>query len=141
MTRIVIGRLVAGVLALLAFHTAPALAAAPHDWDGDGFIADDCMPLDAAGHPGAPDLPDLAFRDTNCDGIDGNKATAVWVGPNGADAAAGTLAEPLRTVQAALLRSTQVYVIAGTYTEHVVLFDGANVYGGYAADGKRARTN
>jgi hypothetical protein len=64
--------------ALLSFvAAAPARAATPRDWDGDGVIAGDCAPLDAAIHPGAPDAPDLSFADTDCDGIDGDAAGAV----------------------------------------------------------------
>src|SRR3954471_5668275 len=88
--------------ALSFLAAAPAVAATPRDWDGDGVIAGDCAPLDSAIHPGAVDAPDLGFVDSNCDGIDGDAAGAVWVSPTGDDAAAGTLRAPLATIQAAV---------------------------------------
>ena len=51
----------------------------PLDRDGDGALdAVDCGPADPAIKPGAPDLPDLAFVDSNCDGIDGTEADAIF---------------------------------------------------------------
>jgi hypothetical protein len=48
------------------------------DGDRDGVVdSKDCAPLDAAIHPGAADLPDLALVDSDCDGIDGQEAKAV----------------------------------------------------------------
>ena len=47
------------------------------DRDGDGVPdAQDCGPADAAIKPGAADAPDLAFVDSNCDGIDGTETKA-----------------------------------------------------------------
>src|SRR3954468_1051035 len=66
-----------------ALSAAPAFAAT--DWDGDGSTDSDCAPLDPAVHPGAADKPDLAFEDTNCDGIDGDKANAIFVTPTAAN--------------------------------------------------------
>src|SRR5262245_30422496 len=44
------------------------------DKDGDGVADDkDCAPNDKTIRPGAPDRPDLAFVDSNCDGIDGDE--------------------------------------------------------------------
>src|SRR3954447_2389689 len=104
--------------ALSFLAAAPAVAATPRDWDGDGVIAGDCAPLDAAIHPGAPDTPDLGFADTNCDGIDGDAAGAVWVAPSGSDGAAGTLSAPLATIQAAVDKGARaVLVEGGTYKE------------------------
>ena len=48
-------------------------------------------PFDPPCIPGAPDKPDLAFEDTNCDGIDGDLSNAIFVdGGGGLDAAPGT---------------------------------------------------
>src|SRR3954454_19449117 len=129
--------------ALLSFvAAAPARAATPRDWDGDGVIAGDCAPLDAAIHPGAADAPDLSFADTNCDGVDGDAAGAVWVAPSGSDGAAGTLSAPLATIQAAVDKGARaVLVEGGAYTERVGLKAGVSLYGGYAADGSRSRSN
>jgi hypothetical protein len=38
-------------------------------------------PALAACAPGAVDKPDLGFVDSNCDGIDGDKAAALFVAP------------------------------------------------------------
>src|SRR5262249_40685430 len=37
-----------------------------------------------------PDVPDDKYEDTNCDGIDGDKSTAIFVAPTGDDMNAGT---------------------------------------------------
>src|SRR4051794_32632547 len=86
--RMTSARLALGCAMLSLAAAARARGATPRDWDGAGAIAGDCAPLDAAIHPGAPDAPDLGFADTNCDGIDGDAAGAVWVAPTGSDAAA-----------------------------------------------------
>jgi hypothetical protein len=61
------------------------------DVDHDGTADDrDCAPRDPAIQPGAPDLPDLSFVDSNCDGIDGTDKDAVFVSSSGKDANPGT---------------------------------------------------
>src|SRR5919197_6490596 len=76
-------------------------------------------PAFASCTPGAPDRPDLGFVDSNCDGIDGDKANAIFVAPNGNDANDGSFGHPKATVPAAvttgLAASKDVYVAAGTY--------------------------
>src|SRR4051812_31023317 len=80
-----------GLLALaLGMFTASTTGYAVTDYDGDGYTTDDCAPLDPAVHPGAVDRPDLSFEDTNCDGVDGDIAKAVWVAKSGDDGATGT---------------------------------------------------
>jgi Calx-beta domain len=112
---------------------------APIDSDGDGYIADDCAPFDPTINPGAPDAPDLSFVDSNCDGIDGDASHAIFVAPTGADSNPGTEAQPMQTVQAAVNAAApqgdDVYVAAGVYNEGsgLVLQNGVNIYGGYAA--------
>ena len=89
------------------------------DLDGDLTAgAADCAPLDPSVHPGAPDRPDLAFTDTNCDGIDGDIANAVFVSstaPN--DDGSGTMANPKKLITSgiALAAATgkDVYVTGG----------------------------
>jgi len=51
-----------------------------------GYVANalDCDDSNAATYPGAADDPDGAFIDSNCDGIDGDIAKAVFVAPAGA---------------------------------------------------------
>jgi Protein of unknown function (DUF1565) len=111
--------------------------AASLDSDGDGTPdAQDCAPLDPTIHPGAADPPDLAFVDSDCDGIDGQEAKAVFVSPFGSDTNPGTKAKPKRTITAAVLaaRGTGRYVLAaaGSYAG-AVLATGVSVFGGYDA--------
>ena len=84
------------------------------------------------------DLPDAAFLDQNCDGIDGDISRAVFVSPApaGNNANPGTMAAPVETLTHALTLTTagirdQVLVDAGIYTESVTLKDGIGIYGGY----------
>lgn len=118
------------------FFAGPALAATG-DVDGDGTAAGDCAPLNPAIHPGAADPPDLGFVDSNCDGIDGTEADAIFVTLGGDNAATGTRANPMRTVSAAVSAASaagaDVYVAGGTFTEPggVPLADGVGIYGGY----------
>jgi len=121
-------------LALLLCLLAAATASAAPDYDGDGAVANDCQPLDPAVHPSAPDEPDLAFEDTNCDGIDGTESNAVFVAVSGSDAATGTKGNPKRTITNAIATAVpdkDVYIAGGTYTESVQAQDGVSLYGGY----------
>ncbi|HXJ66603.1 MAG TPA: hypothetical protein VNN79_22825, partial [Actinomycetota bacterium] len=117
-------------------------ASAAPDYDGDGFTAGDCEPLDPAVHPGALDDPDLGFEDLDCDGVDGVADEAFFVATTGSDAGAGTKDNPFRTISFAITQAVDanrdVYVEAGTYTEHVALADGVSVFGGYLPGGARA---
>jgi len=93
-----------------------------------------------------PDPPDDSFADTNCDGIDGNAARAIFVSPSGNDNAAGTRTAPKRTVQAGITAATSqrlaVYIAAGTYVGTVTLAAGVSLYGGYnASDWSRGAGN
>jgi len=106
----------------------------------------------------AVDLPDYPnFADTNCDGIDGTIADAIFVDTvTGSDSNNGTMAHPMKTIQAGINTAgsfpaatgfpglhRDVYVSMGTYGEHVAMVDGVSLYGGYnAATGwSRALTN
>lgn len=134
--------LVVGAVAPLA-PTVPASGLAPPraalvaaDPDGDGHVEPaDCGPLDPTVHPDAPDRPDLDFMDSNCDGIDGDAASAVFVSLGGNDAATGSAANPFRTVGKAVsvagAAGKDVYVAGGTYAESVALADEVGIYGGY----------
>jgi hypothetical protein len=95
-------------------------------------------PAIAACHPGAVDKPDLGFVDSNCDGIDGDKADAIFVAPGGSDANDGSFGHPMATVAAAVVAAQaahkDVYVAAGTYDGKVsILGENGNIgiYGGY----------
>jgi hypothetical protein len=118
--------------------TTPATPAAQTtgDADHDGHPDDkDCGPTDASIHPGAPDVPDLAFVDQNCDGIDGTETDAIFVSPNGNDLDPGTKQRPKRQIQAGVATvaaGNRKYVLAaaGTYA-HVTAVSNMQVYGGY----------
>jgi hypothetical protein len=77
----------------------------------------------------------MAFDDTNCDGVDGDLAKAVFVAPTGSDSNSGTLASPKKTINAAIIAasaaSKDVYVDNGTYPESLSLVSGISIYGGY----------
>ena len=105
------------------------------DSDADGFDdAHDCAPTNASIHPGAPDVPDLGFVDSNCDGIDGTEANAVFASPTGSDADPGTKSQPKRQIQAAVLEAANtgkdVFAAAGAF-DRINAETGVAVYGGY----------
>jgi hypothetical protein len=131
-----LGRLLAplGVVAVVLGSAAPATSAT-QDFDRDGAIATDCRPLDPSVFPGAPDAPDLAFEDTNCDGIDGDLAKAVFVSANGSNLGTGSKESPLLTSTAGITRAEaqnkDVYVTGGTYREMVELQRDVRIFGGY----------
>ena len=114
------------------------------DDDGDGYQnAQDCAPGDPAVNPGAADNPDVpAMRDTNCDGIDGNQARAIFVSPVGDDASPGSRTQPKRTftnaVNTAAAQDKDVYATSGSYAETLSVADGVDVYGGYGVNWSRA---
>jgi hypothetical protein len=133
-------RVAPGTLVVQAAGTTPPPVA---DDDGDGVVnSADCAPEDPTIYPGNVDRPDVpAFKDSNCDGIDGDAAHAIFVSPTGNDSAPGTKAEPKLTLHAAVAAAGQggdVYVRAGTYAERLDDPDGVNVYGGYNADWSRS---
>src|SRR5262245_3709565 len=115
---------------------SPTPTPTPTDTDGDGTVdTADCAPKNAAIHPGAADVPDLEFVDSNCDGIDGTERDAVFAASNGNDANPGTKARPKRQIQAALQaavtdKKPYVLVAFGTY-EGVSLASRVSIYGGY----------
>src|SRR4051812_25134262 len=119
---------------LIGGATSNALAA---DYDRDGAAPPaDCDDFDAAAHPGAVDRPDLRFEDTNCDGIDGDAAKAVFVDAGaGQDSRSGSREFPKKTlanaISAAKAQGKDVYVAAGTYAESVNLESAIGIYGGY----------
>ncbi len=119
---------------------SPATRTWTVDGDGDGSLAPaDCAPDDAAIHPGALDVPEPTFTDKNCDGIDGDKAEAIFVSPSGTNAAGcGTFAAPCLAVQIGLARAIaqskrDVYLAAGTYAGPVSLANDVDVFGGFSA--------
>lgn len=120
------------------------------DADGDGFEKDvDCNDMDASIHPGAVDRPDADYVDTNCDGMDGDPAKAVWVSAvEGDDSASGAIDAPVRTIAKALALATadpnnkkDIYIVQGTYAEDVAITDDIGLFGGFGpiSDGIRKR--
>jgi hypothetical protein len=105
------------------------------DGDGDGYVdTRDCAPHDAKIHPGAADVPDLGFVDSNCDRIDGTETDAVFASPTGNDANLGTREKPKRQIQAAIAaavgKGKYVLAAAGQY-EGVSAESGVGIYGSY----------
>lgn len=105
------------------------------DRDGDGTRdAQDCAPDDPKINPGAADAPDLAFVDSNCDGIDGTEKNAIFASPLGKDTNPGTRSAPKRQIQSAVAAAAaagkDVYAAAGTYGR-VEVATGVSIYGGY----------
>ncbi len=100
-----------------------------------------CVP----GTPQPTDDPDDAFQDTNCDGIDGDEAQAIFVATNGSDGNPGTKDRPKRTIQAAIdaaaSQGKDVYVSEGTYSESLTLKSGVSIYGGYSRQNGWARSD
>ncbi|MFT5429384.1 MAG: hypothetical protein ACI9OJ_000054 [Myxococcota bacterium] len=85
------------------------------------------------------DWPDPDGIDTNCDGIDGDIAHAVFVAPDGVDQGntAGTMDLPFKTLKKAMEHCDEseekvmVLVSKGTYIAQLVVLPGVNVFGGY----------
>lgn len=118
------------------------------DGDRDGWANfTDCAPANAVINPGAADQPDVpAFRDINCDGIDGSVRRAIFVSPVGDDANAGTRSAPKETLRAALdtaaAQGKDVYATQGNnYRERLVMRNGVGLYGGYDTAWRRSLTN
>lgn len=95
------------------------------------------------------DVPDAEGIDSNCDGIDGDVKSSVFVHPSGLDSAAGTKDDPVRTVskavqlvQASSGRLTDVLICEGKYPENVSIGDQpVGLHGGYdCADFSRTVT-
>ena len=110
---------------------------------GAGDAGTSCVP------DGEVDEPDVEFRDSNCDGIDGDASLALFVALGGDDANDGTRAAPLRTVGAAVTKAVldggiqHIYVASGQYDETVILADGISIWGGFSqsADWQRGSDN
>jgi hypothetical protein len=117
--------------------------AGPDATAGDAPTSDAVVTADGGSDRGgcvaeaAADPPDDNFVDSNCDGIDGDVARAIFVAPSGSDTNEGTMAAPVATIGAAIAKAqangkSDVYISAGTYTGRVTLARGISLYGGYA---------
>ena len=118
------------------------------DGDRDGWANfTDCAPTNPGVNPGVSDKPDVPnFRDTNCDGIDGNARRAVFVSPVGDDASPGGRAAPKETLRAAVdtaaAQGKDVYATLGNnYSGVLNMRNGVGVYGGYDTAWKRSLSN
>ncbi len=86
----------------------------------------------------AVDLPDVAFTDANCDGMDGEVNNGIFVSLTGDDTNIGTRDEPVLTIEEGLRKAVaqnkrDVYVSSGAFTGPLVIasVSGKNVAGGY----------
>jgi hypothetical protein len=86
----------------------------------------------------AVDLPDLAFTDANCDGMDGEVTNGIFVSPAGDDVNPGTRADPVLTIDEGIRKAVaqnkrDVYVSSGAFTGPLVISNlaGKNIAGGY----------
>jgi hypothetical protein len=104
-------------------------------------------------NPVNPDVPDNAFFDSNCDGIDGDPSRAVFVAspPFGSDASPGTMLQPVATLEKGIQLAgaatpvKDVYAARGTYNSSgpLLLVSGVSLYGQYdgTTNWARAATN
>ncbi|MBX5482734.1 MAG: hypothetical protein IRZ16_12975, partial [Myxococcaceae bacterium] len=107
-------------------------------WDIDGDPSNGCEYNCV--FQSATDLPDLAFTDSNCDGLDGEVANGIFVAPpvsGGNDANPGTRSAPKATLAGGMAAAVaqgkrDVYVATGTYVESLAITSpNKGVYGGY----------
>lgn len=93
------------------------------------------------------DAPDFEGIDTNCDGVDGNTATSLFVSPQGLDSGTGAKDDPLRTIEHAIEVAqagngiADILICEGTYDENLKIIDvPVSLHGGYDCE-TWARTN
>ncbi|MBI3180776.1 MAG: hypothetical protein HYZ28_01395 [Myxococcales bacterium] len=115
-----------------------------YEWmDVNKDTADGCECRRVQGNT-ASDVPDRqptggSYVDENCDGVDGVISDALFVSAAAPLGGTGTLTSPLRTIGSALgalPASGKKYILVaeGIYRENLLLFSGAQVFGGYSAD-------
>ncbi|MBQ9395001.1 MAG: hypothetical protein IJU23_05730 [Proteobacteria bacterium] len=114
-------------------------------YDVNGIAADGCeCGVAVKNGTDEPDTFDAwpkesdVYIDRNCDGIDGDAATSLFVSAQ-TDKSLGTMDHPYRTIKEAMAafdesKHSAILVAAGTYIEQVVMKSGAKIYGGYSAD-------
>jgi hypothetical protein len=109
------------------------IACEPGFVDVDRILANgcECERFDGGGPPPA------VGGDGDCDGVPDDTTDFVYVATTGSDTNAGSLAQPLRTIRAALTRARaerkSVLVSAGTYAGFDVAA-GVSIFGGYSPD-------
>jgi hypothetical protein len=79
-----------------------------------------------------------AYPDRNCDGVDGDAATSLFVWAQ-SPVSEGTRTAPFRSIAEAVSRyqtgfHTAILVAQGTYAEQVQMKNGVALYGGYSSD-------
>jgi hypothetical protein len=94
--------------------------------------------------PSPNDDPDGAYADSNCDGLDGDRARAIFVAQGGVNTATCGLDynDPCQTIAFGISRATatgrpHVYVQSGTYGGGLTMANGISVFGGYNFNWKR----
>ena len=106
-----------------------------------GFVDLDANPANGCEYActvsSTTDLPDLAFVDANCDGIDGEVNNAIFVSAAGNDANPGSRAQPKATIQAGLNAAAaqnkrDVLVSVGNYPTQITMPSNVGVFGAYA---------
>ncbi len=120
--------------------TPPTCPAPP----GTVAVGGDCDDSDPAVNPDAPDRPDGAFADPNCDGVDGDRAALVFVDREADPAeATGGPEFPFADIPTALAFAVEngrsdLALDADHFAGRLDLVDGVSLHGGYrAADGWR----
>ncbi len=90
--------------------------------------------------PQSTDAPDSSGIDSNCDGVDGVKATSIFVATpanGGSDSNSGAFGDPVATIAHAITLANScspkcdVLISSGTYTASVTLVAGVDLFGGY----------
>ncbi len=108
---------------------------------------DDTDGCECASASGVVDTPDVSptypvagmpYVDRDCDGLDGEEATSLFVWAR-STSSQGTRLAPYRTLGEAIAAfrpgvHSAILVAQGTYVEQVVLRDGVSLHGGYSAD-------
>lgn len=96
---------------------------------------DEAVPSEPCTRTTDLDLPDEEFLDSNCDGIDGDAARAIFVSSDGFDDAPGTREQPVQTlghaIELAAANDRDVFVCNGAYRENVTITQRVSLYGGY----------
>ena len=112
-----------------------------------GYVGNstDCNDANNLINPVANDIPDDSFTDFNCDGIDGNESTSIFVTTTGNDADPGTKLLPKKTINAGINAALiggfpSVLISLGTYSERVILSNGVSLYGGYNSSSAWSRS-
>ncbi len=114
----------------------------------------DCKDDSASVHPGGEDVPDGAALDSNCDGIDGDAATCIFVdGVGGSDSLPGTPKQPKASLKGAvaeaagkpwrnciLLSKTPVAATGFVLPSGISLWGGYDAKAGWSIPGPTSRT-